>query len=62
MKQAAGKMGSGSEPVSSAVNWRDRESGLIFWEPGWYVREKLNLPKNRAHLAWREFRRLADWI
>ncbi len=60
MKQVGGRTGSGSEHVSSGVNWNNRESGLMFWELGWYVMVKLNLPKNRAHLAWCEFSRLAD--
>ena len=52
-------MVSGSAGPSSTVNWRVRASGFTFLEPGRKVRVKLNLPKNRAHLAWREFRRLA---
>ncbi len=34
MKQVAGTMGSGSVLVSLDANWWDRESGLMFREPG----------------------------
>ncbi len=39
-------------------NWQKRASGLIFLEPGRYVMEKLNWPKNSVQRAWREIKSL----
>ena len=60
--QVDGMMGSGSELRLSAEKRLERASGLVFLEPGRYVSVKSNLPKNKAHLACREFRRLAVWM
>lgn len=38
----------------------DEREHQVFLELGLYVMVKWNLPKNKAHRAWREFNRLAE--
>lgn len=53
-------MKDGSSDGGSEQWRRERASGFRFLNPGLEERWKLKLLKNRTHLAWREFSRLAE--
>ena len=58
----SGKIHSGVDGRSEWSKMRDKESGLMFLEPGRYEREKSKWPKKSAHRACLELSLLAVLI